>query len=44
MKNRLLQIADNQRLKTATHWTVFAIGLLSLTVSIAATAVNALTL
>ncbi|MEZ5883251.1 MAG: hypothetical protein R3D53_05240 [Paracoccaceae bacterium] len=44
MKNRLLHLTANQRLKAATHWTVFSLGLLSLTVSIAATAVNALTL
>ena len=44
MKTRLFHLIADQRLKTATHWTVFAIDLLSLTISIAATAVNALTL
>lgn len=43
MKDRLIDLMENERLKRATHWAVFGLGLLSLTFSLAATAVNAFT-
>lgn len=42
MANDILQIALNERLVKGAHWAVFAIGLLSLTFSVAATAALAL--
>ena len=42
MKAGLIRIATNERLTRAAHWTVFGIGALSLTFSIAATAASAL--
>jgi hypothetical protein len=41
MADRIIRIATNDRLTRAAHWTVFGIGLLSLTFSIAATAASA---
>lgn len=43
MKQRLVAIIENERLNRATHWTVFSLGALSLTFSVAATAVRVLT-
>ncbi|MDI3337026.1 hypothetical protein QKW60_11440 [Defluviimonas aestuarii] len=41
MADRLIQIATSEKLTRAAHWTVFTIGCLSLTFSIAATAASA---
>lgn len=41
MTERLIQIASNEKLTRAVHWTVFVVGCLSLTFSIAATAASA---
>lgn len=41
MRDRIRQLAQDGRLSAAAHWAVFAIGLLSLTFSIAATAAAA---
>jgi hypothetical protein len=41
MKDRIYKIALDKRLTEAAHWTVFAIGALSLAFSIAATAASA---
>ncbi len=43
MKRRLIDIIENERLTRATHWTVFGLGALSLSFSVAATAVRVLT-
>ncbi|WP_376877484.1 hypothetical protein [Albirhodobacter sp. R86504] len=42
MKDILQSALANDALARATHWTVFGIGLISLSVSIAATLANAL--
>lgn len=42
MTKNIIRIATNEKLTRAAHWTVFSIGLLSLTFSIAATAASAL--
>lgn len=42
MAKNIIRIATNEKLTRAAHWTVFSIGLLSLTFSIAATAASAL--
>ncbi|GAB4387156.1 hypothetical protein [Albidovulum sp.] len=41
MAERIIRIATNEKLTRAVHWTVFALGLFSLTFSIAATAASA---
>ncbi|MGB3315351.1 MAG: hypothetical protein WBB85_13135 [Albidovulum sp.] len=41
MTERIIQMATSEKLTRAVHWTVFAIGCLSLTFSIAATAASA---
>ncbi|MDH5453125.1 MAG: hypothetical protein OEY05_13885 [Paracoccaceae bacterium] len=41
MSDKIIRIALNEKLTRAAHWTVFAIGALSLTFSIAATAASA---
>lgn len=42
MKDVAIRIVSNERLTRATHWAMFSLGALSLTVAIAATAANAL--
>ncbi|WP_415182413.1 hypothetical protein [Phaeovulum sp.] len=42
MKHRLIAIIENERLTRATHWAVFSLGALSLTFSLAVTAVKVL--
>lgn len=42
MAKDIIRIALNERLVKGAHWAVFAIGLLSLTFSVAATAASAL--
>lgn len=41
MKEAAMRIVTNERLTRTTHWVVFAIGALSLSFAIAATAANA---
>ncbi|WP_343081116.1 hypothetical protein [Ostreiculturibacter nitratireducens] len=41
MRERIRKLARDGKLSAAAHWTVFAIGLLSLTFSIGATAASA---
>ncbi len=41
MADKIIRIATNERLTHAVHWTVFGVGILSLTFSIAATAASA---
>ena len=42
MKDHAIRLLNNQRLIDTTHWAVFALGAISLTVSVTATAVNVL--
>ena len=42
MKDRLIGILGNERLKTTTHWTIFGLGAASLSASILASALNTL--
>jgi hypothetical protein len=42
MKEAALRIVTNEKLTRVTHWAVFALGALSLSFAIAATAANAL--
>ena len=44
MKQRMLRMLENERLIAATHWTVFSLGALSLSVSLVATAMSVLAL
>jgi hypothetical protein len=41
MKDAAIRILTNDRLRRATHWTVFATGALSLTFAVVATAASA---
>ncbi|SPH24942.1 hypothetical protein DEA8626_03975 [Defluviimonas aquaemixtae] len=41
MADKIIKIATNEKLTRAAHWTVFGVGLMSLTFSIAATAASA---
>lgn len=41
MTQQIFRLATDERLTRAAHWTVFAIGALSLVISIAATAASA---
>lgn len=41
MAAKIIKIAMNEKLTRAAHWTVFGVGLMSLTFSIAATAASA---
>ena len=41
MKDAAIRIASNERITRATHWAVFGLGALSLSVAIAATAASA---
>lgn len=41
MTDKIIRIALNERLTRAAHWTVFAVGALSLVLSVAATAASA---
>ena len=44
MKQRIIRMLENERLITTTHWTVFSLGALSLSASLAATVINVLAL
>ncbi len=42
MTKRLIRLATNEKLTRAAHWTVFTMGLVALSFTIAATAASAL--
>jgi hypothetical protein len=42
MAQRILSIARNEKVANVAHWTVFTMGVISLTISVGATAVTAL--